>query len=54
MTVSLSRETEELLRVQARVQGASEDELADSILFGVLTEEVTGDLSDVAAIRKAI
>ena len=54
MTISISPETESLLRKQAREQGASEEQLADSILFGVLSEEVTGDLSDVEAIREAI
>ena len=54
MTISLSPETEVLLKKRALQQGATEEQLADSILYGVLAEEITGDLNDVEAIREAI
>ena len=54
MTISLSPETEVLLKKRAQQQGATEEQLADSILYDVLSEEITGDLSDAEAIREAI
>jgi hypothetical protein len=54
MTILLSPATEGLLKKQAVEQGASADDLANSILYGVLSEGITGDLSDMEAIREAI
>jgi hypothetical protein len=54
MTISISPETETLLRKQAKERGATETELAESILYGVLIEDFTGDLNDADAIREAI
>ena len=54
MTITISRVTEDLLRRRAEEQGASEDELADSILYRELAKGASVEMADVEAIREAI
>ena len=54
MTITISPATRDLLRKRAREQGASEDALANSILYRGLTEDTSSEIADLEAIREAI
>ena len=55
MTITISPLTEQLLKKRAIEQGASEDELADSILFRELTDSDLDDgraMNDTASLER--
>lgn len=54
MPISLSPETESLLKKRAKEEGSSEDALADAILYGVLAEEIARRQNDAEAVGEAV